>query len=235
MKRFPFAAALVLGLVSVPIGAEEPAEPAAPKPAPAAESPFKTPKEKLSYALGRSIGKGFKTQGVDADFEVLLRGIRDGYAGKSLMTDEESRATIMAFQQAANARMAARNRKAGEAFLAANKTKEGVNVTESGLQYKILTAGDGKKPGPDDTVTVHYRGTLIDGREFDSSYRRGQPAKFKVGGVIKGWAEALQLMPVGSKWQLVIPSTLAYGSRGMGRVIGPNSVLVFEVELISIP
>ena len=126
------------------------------------------------------------------------------------------------------------NKKEGDAFLAANKTKDGVVTLPSGLQYKILTQGTGPKPTPTDSVVCNYKGTLLNGTEFDSSYKRGQPATFPVGGVIKGWTEALQLMPVGSKWQLFVPSDLAYGQRGPGGGIGPNSTLVFEVELISI-
>lgn len=238
MKPRWLAAALVLGLVPAPV----PAEDAAPPAAPAAESPFKNPKEKLSYALGQSIGKSFKAQGVEADPDVLLRGIRDACGGTSVMTDDEIRATLMAFQQEMGARQAERakvmgekNKTEGEAFLEANKAKEGVKVTASGLQYKVIKAGDGKTPAASDSVTVHYRGTLLDGTEFDSSHKRGQPAQFQVGGVIKGWSEALQLMPAGSTWQLVIPAPLAYGDRGAGPLIGPHAVLVFEVELISIP
>jgi hypothetical protein len=137
-------------------------------------------------------------------------------------------------QVAPQAEMAMRNKKQGEAFLAANRAKDGVVALESGLQYKILKAGDGKKPTADDRVVCHYRGTLIDGTEFDSSYKRNQPATFLVKKVIKGWSEALQLMPAGSKWQLFIPSGLAYGQRGTGRGIGPNATLVFEVELVSV-
>ncbi len=232
------AAALVLGLAPAPVISEE----AAPAAAPAAESLFKSPREKFSYALGQSIGKSFKAQGVEADPDVLLRGIRDACGGTSVMTEEEIRATLMAFQKEMGARQAERakvagekNRTEGEAFLEANKTKEGVKVTASGLQYKVIKAGEGKLPAATDSVTVHYRGTLIDGTEFDSSLKRGQPAQFQVGGVIKGWSEALQLMSAGSTWQLVIPAHLAYGDRGAGPLIGPHAVLVFEVELISIP
>ena len=204
-------------------------------------SPFKDQKEKLSYALGVSLGGNLKRQSVDVDPDVMLHGLKDGLdGGKSLMTDEEIRATINQMQaelktrQEEKARMAgATNKKEGDAFLEANKSKEGVVVLPSGLQYKVLTQGTGPTPAATDTVTCNYRGTLIDGTEFDSSYKRGQPSSFRVGGVIKGWTEALQLMPVGSKWQLFIPSSLAYGERGQGP-IGPNATLLFEVELISI-
>jgi len=234
----------VVGLaLSLPVAAADADKPApAPAAAPAAESPFKSPKEKLGYALGQSIGKSFKVQGVECDLDVLLVGIKDALAGSSKMTEDEIRATLAAFQQELGARQAEKakaagekNRKEGEAFLEANKAKEGVKVTASGLQYKILKGGDGKLPAATDMVSVHYRGTLIDGTEFDSSLKRNEPAKFQVGGVIKGWTEALLMMPVGSKWQLVIPSSLAYGDRGAGPLIGPGAVLVFEVELISVP
>jgi len=168
--------------------------------------------------------------------------LKDSIAGgKTLLTDDEAKAAITQLQdevrKAEEQKMqqaAETNKKAGDAFLAANKTKDGVVTTPSGLQYKILTAGSGAKPAATETVVCNYRGTLVDGTEFDSSYKRGQPATFPVGGVIKGWTEALQLMPVGSKWQLFVPSDLAYGERGRSPVIEPNSTLVFEVELVSI-
>jgi FKBP-type peptidyl-prolyl cis-trans isomerase FklB len=207
-------------------------------PAPAAPT---TQTEKLSYAVGMNLGRQFKAQSVDVDPDMLARGMRDTLAGKTALTEDEARAVMEAFQnemrtkqQAMMAQAAEKNAKEGEAFLAANKTKEGVVTTPSGLQYKVITAGTGPKPTLDDTVVCHYRGTLINGTEFDSSYKRKEPAKFPVKGVIKGWTEALQLMPVGSKWQLWVPSTLAYGDRGAGADIGPNTMLIFEVELISI-
>jgi FKBP-type peptidyl-prolyl cis-trans isomerase FklB len=231
------AAGLGLGLLAGPVAAEEPAKAAAP----AAPSPFKTDQEKSSYALGLSIAKTFKMQGVEIDPEILFRGIKDGLGGSTLMTEDEVRAVMTAFQQALNAKQAEKakvqgekNQKEGEAFLEANKAKEGVKTTASGLQYKVLKAGDGKIPAATDTVSVHYHGTLIDGTVFDSSVKRGQPAIFRMGGVIKGWTEALQLMPVGSKWQVFIPPALAYGERGAGPVIGPHAVLIFEVELLAI-
>src|SRR6202008_1398185 len=173
---------------------------------------------------------------------ILLRGMKDALAGgKLLMSEDEARAAVMQVQnevrqkQAEKAKEAgAANKKEGDEFLAANKAKEGVVTLPSGLQYKILTTGTGPKPAATDSVVCNYRGTLIDGKEFDSSYKRGQPATFPVNGVIKGWTEALQLMPVGSKWQLFIPPDLAYGERGAGADIGPNSTLIFDVELISI-
>lgn len=203
---------------------------------------LKTQKEKNSYALGMSIGAGIHRQGIPVDPAVVARGLRDAMAGsKTLMTEDEMRSTLQQLrsevgkEQAAKAHAAGEaNRKAGEAFLAANKTKDGVTTLPDGLQYKVLTEGTGPKPTASDTVTVNYRGTLIDGKEFDSSYKRGQPASFPVGGVIRGWTEALQLMPVGSKWELYIPPNLAYGDNPPDPSIGPGDTLVFEVELLSI-
>jgi FKBP-type peptidyl-prolyl cis-trans isomerase FklB len=179
---------------------------------------------------------------VDLDPSIVARGLKDALAGgKTLMTQEEAQATLnqqkAEAQKKHEAKMQAageENRKQGVEFLAANKTKEGVVTLPSGLQYKILKAGDGPKPASTDSVVCNYRGTLINGTEFDSSYKRGQPTTFPVSGVIKGWTEALQLMPVGSKWQLFVPADLAYGDRGAGNDIGPNATLIFEVELLSI-
>jgi FKBP-type peptidyl-prolyl cis-trans isomerase len=227
----------VLGLVAATLPTIASAQEAA-LPAPAAPT---TQKEKLSYAVGMNLGRQFKSQEVDIDTAMLARGIRDAIAGKTAITEEEARTVMTAFQsemrtkQAATmAQAAEKNSKEGEAFLAENKTKEGVVTTASGLQYKIVKEGTGPKPTLEDTVVCHYRGTLIDGTEFDSSYKRNEPAKFPVKGVIKGWTEALQLMSVGSTWQLFVPSSLAYGERGVGSQIGPNTMLIFDVELISI-
>jgi len=203
---------------------------------------LKTPTEKFSYALGMNIGSGMRRQGVNIDPNILVRGMKDALAGrKLLLTEDEARAAVMQVQnevrqkQEAKAKEAgAANKKEGEDFLAANKAKDGVVTLPSGLQYKILTAGTGPKPAATDSVVCNYRGTLIDGKEFDSSYKGGQPLTFPVNGVIKGWTEALQLMPVGSKWQLFIPPDLAYGERGAGGDIGPDATLIFEVELLSI-
>jgi FKBP-type peptidyl-prolyl cis-trans isomerase FklB len=208
----------------------------------AEDATLKNPKEKLSYGIGTDLGRNLKRLGVDVDADLLIKGFTDAMSGaKPLMTDEEIGATLNALQQqiqrkTAQAAAAAgeENKKAGEAFLAQNKAKQGVVTLPSGLQYKIIKAGDGKKPTASDTVECNYRGTLIDGNEFDSSYRRGQPATFGVSQVIPGWQEALQLMSVGSKWQLFVPASLAYGERGAGREIGPNSTLIFEVELLAI-
>jgi len=205
---------------------------------------FKTPKENLSYALGMNIGNNFKAQGIDVDPAVFLEGLKDymNLSGKKpLMTDDQARATIAEAQKELQAKQAEmmkvlgdKNLKAGAEFLAANKNKPGVIALPSGLQYKILKAGTGAKPNLSDFVVCNYRGTTIDGKEFDSSYKHGKPATLRVAGVIKGWTEALQLMPVGSRWQLFIPANLAYGDRPAGADIGPNSTLIFEIELISI-
>jgi len=203
---------------------------------------LKTPKDKLSYAIGMNLGKGIHKDAVDVDTDLLVQGLRDGLAGgKTLLTDAELRATMMAVQnemrqkqQAKMQQVGMANLKEGEAFLAANKTKPGVVTLASGLQYKILKEGTGPKPSADDTVVCNYRGTFLDGAEFDSSYKRGQPSTFPVSRVIKGWTEALELMPVGSKWQLFIPTELAYGPNGYGADIGPNAALVFDIELLSI-
>jgi FKBP-type peptidyl-prolyl cis-trans isomerase FklB len=201
-----------------------------------------TPKSRISYTIGVNIGQDFKTQKMDVDTDVLLMGLKDSLAGKELrLTEEEMVAEIQTFQQEMQTKMAAEMEKAvaknqteGEAFLAENAKQEGVVVTESGLQYKVIKVGEGDSPGAADVATVHYRGTLIDGTQFDSSYDRGQPATFPVGGVIAGWTEALQMMKPGAKWQLVIPAVLAYGERGAGQDIGPNATLIFDVELISV-
>ena len=203
---------------------------------------LKNQKDKVSYSIGLNIGRNLandlKKQSIDIDPNILAKGIQDALAGaKPLLTDQEIQETMVAFQKEMMAKleeMAKKNKADGEAFLAENKKKEGVKTLPSGLQYKVIKAGTGKKPKADDTVTANYRGTLIDGTEFDSSYKRGQPATFPVSGVIPGWTEALQLMEEGAKWQLFIPSSLAYGERGTGGLVGPNAILIFEVELVSI-
>lgn len=202
-----------------------------------------TQKQKASYALGMSIGRDLLRKGVSGSVDpaITARGLKDALAGsKLLLTDDEQKAALKQLsaevgtkQQAMAHEAGATARKAGEAFLAENKSKDGVVTLPSGMQYKILTAGTGPKPTASDTVNCNYRGTLLNGQEFDSSYKRGQPISFPVTGVIKGWTEALQLMPTGSKWQLFIPADLAYGDRGNGG-IGPGETLIFEVELISI-
>lgn len=205
-------------------------------------SELKTEKDRMSYAIGMEMGKGVKTQGIDVDPDLLMKGLRDALSdNKSLMSDEELRAVITKLQndvrqkqQAAQQAAASENKAKGEAFLAENGKKDGVVSLPDGLQYKILTAGTGKKPAESDTVLCNYKGTFIDGTEFDGSEKAGKPVPFQVKGVIPGFKEALQLMPVGSKWQVFIPSSLGYGERGAGNVIAPNSALVFEIELVNI-
>ena len=203
---------------------------------------LKTEQDKISYSIGLNIGRNFKSQGIDANPDLVGAAIRDVLKGnKPALTEEEAMTVLGNFQKEMRAKQMARaseagdkNKKEGAAFLTANKTKDGVKTTASGLQYKVITQGTGKIPKASDTVKTHYRGTLIDGTEFDSSYKRNEPATFPVGGVIKGWTEALQLMPVGSKWQLFIPSEIAYGERGAGQAIGPNATLLFDIELLAI-
>ena len=207
--------------------------------APAAPAVFKSEREKIGYALGINIGSNFRRQGLEAglfDPDTFTRGIKDATTGATTqLTEQEIGETLKALQQTIieKHKLAAEKTKTdGEKFLADNKSQPGVITLPSGLQYKILTAGSGESPKPDHTVTVNYRGTLIDGTEFDNSYKRGTPATFRVGGVIKGWTEALQLMKPGAKWQLYIPAALAYGERGNAN-IPPDSTLIFQVELIS--
>ena len=203
---------------------------------------LETLEQKASYSFGVDFAKRLKQQGIDLDISALNRGIKDQASGNALALEEgemtqvkaeyteQLRAKLVQEQQ----QLAAKNLEAGKQFLAENAKKEGVVTTASGLQYKVISSGDGKMPKAEDTVTTHYRGTLIDGREFDSSYSRGQPASFPVKGVIKGWTEALQLMKVGDKWELYIPSELAYGEAQRSELIQPNSTLVFELELLGI-
>jgi FKBP-type peptidyl-prolyl cis-trans isomerase len=227
--------------------ATTPKAPAKKAPA-AAEKPaaLKTRQEKFSYALGMNQGSGLggmlKKQSVEVDPKLVIQGFNDGLTGaKTQLTEQEAQAVLQEVgaevrkaQQEKAQKAGEANKTEGAAFLAANKGKEGVVTLPSGLQYKILTAGTGPKPAAADTVVCNYKGTLINGTEFDSSSKHGGPATFPVGGVIKGWTEALQLMPVGSKWQLFIPPNLAYGERGTGGDIGPDATLIFEVELVSI-
>jgi FKBP-type peptidyl-prolyl cis-trans isomerase FklB len=199
---------------------------------------LKNQKEKMSYIIGMDIGTNLKKQSIDIEPNIVARGIKDAIAGgKPLLSEQEVQETMAIFQKdmmAKQQEVAKKNKKEGEVFLDENKKKEGVKTLASGLQYKVLKEGTGKKPKLNDAVTVNYRGTLIDGTEFDSSYRRGQPASFPVSGVIPGWTEALPLMGEGAKWQLFVPSNLAYGERGAGAMIGPNATLIFEIELISV-
>ncbi|PKN33284.1 MAG: hypothetical protein CVU61_14310 [Deltaproteobacteria bacterium HGW-Deltaproteobacteria-19] len=232
MKRaitWSWTAVLAALILAVPAGAAE-------------QSPLKSRQDKVSYAVGVSIIRNLKQQGVVIDTDLMVRGMRDALSGGSLlMTEEDLRATLNAYQNElrekytlAMKEIGEANTKEGEAFLAANGKKEGVVTLPSGLQYKVLKAGTGKKPTDTDTVECHYRGTLINGTEFDSSYRAGKPLAVKVSGVIAGWTEALKLMPVGSTWQLFIPPQLAYGAKGAAPRIAPNATLIFEVELLRI-
>jgi FKBP-type peptidyl-prolyl cis-trans isomerase FklB len=229
-----------------PIQSTPGARPAAPGTAPAPGTPagpavagLSTPKQKASYGIGTGIGaemRGAQMAADDIDFPALVRGITDALTkAKPALTEEEIKPVMEEFRTAIMKRVQDKGKKEGEAFLAANKTKEGVKTTASGLQYKSLKAGTGVTPGPTDIATVHYEGKLLDGTVFDSSIKNGQPASFPVNRVIPGWVEALQLMKVGDKWQLVIPSNLAYGENGTpDGTIAPNSVLVFEVELLDV-
>lgn len=208
----------------------------------ASSSPYTTDKEKASYAIGQNIGKSLQHDGLDVDPNIVSQGLKDAMTGvTSKITEADAQAAmtnlrnkVIAQRQAEQQKTGDSNKKTGDDFLAANKAKEGVVTLPDGLQYKILKEGTGPKPKSSDTVVVNYRGTLIDGTEFDSSEKHGEPATLGVGQVIKGWTEALQLMPVGSKWQLYIPPDLAYGPNGAGGVIGPNSTLIFDIELLSI-
>ena len=220
--------ACVLGLVGPAMAADDPAG-------------LTNDTDKASYSIGANIGRSFKTQSIELNTNAFLRGFRDAYTGSKLqLTDEESQQALDAFkkvvaakQEAAAKALGDKNKKEGEQFLVENAKKEGVKTLPSGLQYKVVKTGDGKKPTADDYVKVHYRGTLINGTEFDSSYKRNEPTTFQLGQIIPGWREALQLMPVGSKWQLFVPSALAYGEEAPPD-IGPNATLLFEVELLSI-
>src|SRR6267154_1329003 len=195
---------------------------------------FKDQRDKVSYAIGMQIGFNLARQKVDINPDVLNAGMKDAIAGKPQLTPDQVKDVMAQFEkdmEQKQKQLGEKNKTDGAKFLEDNKKKPGVKTTASGLQYKVEKEGTGSQPIATDMVTVNYRGTLIDGTEFDSSYKRGQPATFPVNGVIKGWTEALQLMKQGSKYQLFIPSSLAYGERAMGPDIGPNSTLIFEVEL----
>lgn len=199
-------------------------------------------KDKISYSIGVDVGKSIQKQKIDINPESFLAGFKDGQADKlTLMTEEEIRETLMALQtemlekhKTMAKELAAKNLAEGEKFLAENKKQKGVVTLPSGLQYRIIKEGKGTSPKATDMVTTHYRGKLINGTEFDSSYTRGEPAKFAVNGVIPGWTEALQLMKPGAKWELFVPAKLAYAENGVGQIIGPNSTLLFEVELLKV-
>lgn len=197
-----------------------------------------TEQEKLSYALGAFFGQTVSRQNMELDIPAFLQAVEDILSGaETRLSGEEMRQILSDYQtreQQQRAAAANRNEQDGIRYLEDNKRKEGVKTLPSGLQYKIIKAGAGEKPGPESQVVVHYRGTLIDGTEFDSSYARGEPVAFGVDQVIKGWQEALQLMPAGSSWQIVVPSELGYGERGAGGVIGPHATLLFDIELLEI-
>ena len=203
---------------------------------------LKDEKDKVSYSIGLDIGTTFKKQNMDVNHDALMAGLKDAVSGnKPLLNEDQVKETMTAYSKTMMEKQAnqtkeaaAKNGAIGEKFLAENKTKEGIKTTASGLQYKVLKEGSGAGPKETDTVVTHYKGTLLNGTEFDSSYKRNEPASFPVNRVIKGWTEALQLMKPGSKYQLFIPASLAYGERGAGQDIGPNETLIFEVELVSV-
>jgi FKBP-type peptidyl-prolyl cis-trans isomerase FklB len=202
---------------------------------------FKDEKDKASYAVGLNYGSNLKRQDIELDANQFFQGFKDAYSGKALLTEQEMREVLNAYSQQLRAKaeekrkeLAEKNKKEGDAFLAENKNKPGVITLPSGLQYKVITEGTGPIPKATDIVVAHYRGTLLDGTEFDSSYSRNQPLTRNVTGLVKGWQEALQLMKTGSKWQLFVPPNLAYGEHGSPPKIGPDATLIFEMELLSI-
>ncbi len=204
----------------------------------AADASIKTEKEKFSYAIGFQVGQSFKNEKLDIDSQALAQAIDDVLAGNKLkMTMDEMHMTMDAFQAKKTAKRttsASKANETGKAFLSANKDKPGIKVLPSGLQYKVIETGTGKQPVASDSITAHYRGTLLNGKEFDSSYARGEPATFGVNQVIKGWQEILPMMHEGDKWQVFIPADLAYGERGAGANIGPNETLIFDIELLKV-
>jgi FKBP-type peptidyl-prolyl cis-trans isomerase FklB len=223
MKRFVIIFAAFL--LTLPLFAQE------------KSPPLKDQKDKVSYSIGLNIGANLARQNVEINPDALTAGIKDSIAGKPQLTQDQIKEVMTAFEKDLQAKQKAageKNAAEGAKFLEENKKKEGVKTTASGLQYKVIKEGTGPQPKATDTVTVNYRGTLIGGKEFDSSYKRGQPATFPLGGVIKGWTEGLQLMKPGSKYQLFVPPDLAYGERAVGPDLSPNSTLIFEVELLEI-
>jgi len=235
MKLSMLAFAIVAACVGAAAAVAQDAAPNAPAPAP------ETPVEKQSYALGAALGGQLRKNSVELDVEPFIQGLRDSLAGKTAMSEREVGLAVGDIKKdreskkaAAREELRTKNEMEGQVFLATNKTKEGVVTLDSGLQYRVLKGGRGAIPTADDTVICQYKGTLIDGKEFDSSYKRRTPATFSVRKVIKGWSEALQLMPIGSKWQLFVPSSLAYGELGAGSRIPPSATLVFEVELLEV-
>jgi len=245
MKKLTSLAALLLLTAAVAVRAEQ--QPSAQQPAPTPAQPQaasgdkpQSLEDKASYIIGFNLGSNLKQQEIPVNGDLIIKGLRDGLGGApGLLTNDEIQAAMTEFQQQMMAKqqekmkaVGEKNKKEADEFLAANKTKPGVITTASGLQYQVLQEGTGPVPKPTDQVTVNYKGTLLDGKVFDSSYERNQPATFTVGQVIPGWVEALQLMKVGSKFKLFIPPALAYGENGAGQEIGPNSLLIFEVELL---
>jgi FKBP-type peptidyl-prolyl cis-trans isomerase FklB len=242
-KLTSLAAMLFLSATAAAHAQQATAQQPAAQPAPAPAAPGDKPQsleDKASYIIGFNLGSNLKQQEIPVSSDLIIKGLRDGLGGaKGLLTDEEIQAAMTEFQQQMMAKQqakmqaaGAKNKQEADTFLASNKGKPGVVTTASGLQYQILQQGTGATPKPTDKVTVHYKGTLLDGTVFDSSYDRNEPATFVVGQVIPGWVEALQLMKVGSKAKLFIPPSLAYGESGAGQQIGPNSLLIFEVELL---
>lgn len=232
MKRY--LATLIMFVVAAPLAAEEPAK----KPAPAAPAGLKTDKQKFSYTAGQQVGQNVKRQNFEFDPKAFALGVQDALSdAKPKLTPEQMRIAVETFQKQAAAKRDAEakgNLQAGQTFLEANKKKEGVVALPSGVQYKIIQEGSGKQPTKTDTVSVHYRGTLPDGKEFDSSYKRNEPTVFQVNQVIRGWQEVMPLMKEGAKWQVVIPPDMAYGAQGAGTAIGPNQTLVFDIELVKV-
>ena len=249
--RTLFSLCLILAVLAAFPAAQQPAaqQPAAP-PAPAQPadqpaakpSPYPNLMDKISYVIGWTMGSNFRKDSIEINTDVLLAGLKDGMGNiPSAIPETEAREAMAAIQQQLQAKameeqkqLSGKNRESGAAFLEANKIKAGVQITASGLQYKIITEGTGVVPKETDTVMVNYRGTLVDGKEFDSSYKRGEPAKFPVSGLIPGVSEALRLMKVGSKWEIYVPADLAYGDQQAGPDIGPGSTLIFELEMLSI-
>lgn len=229
MKHLIVAVGLLIASATVMAQTKKTATPAAP------QAIMKNELDSVSYAIGASLANFYKSQGIDQlNITMVTKALNDAMKATTLLNEEQVNMSITNYLQKIKAAKMEKTKSEGIAFLTENKTKEGVNSLPSGLQYQVLTAGNGPKPGPDDRVKCHYHGMLIDGTVFDSSVERGQPAVFPVSGVIKGWVEALQLMPVGSKWRLFIPAELAYGDRGAGAKILPGSALIFDVELLEI-
>lgn len=239
--KMRLVAASVMGLAMSTAIASTDAATAPATAAPAATS-LSSDMDKLSYSIGADLGKNFQKQGITVNPTAMAKGMQDGMSGAPLLlTEDQMKDVLNNFQKDLMAKRTAdfnkkadENKAKGDAFLSANKAKEGVVTLPSGLQYKIVQQGDGAKPGKDDTVTVEYTGTLVDGQVFDSTDKAGKPATFKVSQVIPGWTEALQLMPAGSTWEVFVPANLAYGSRSVGGPIGPNETLVFKIHLISV-